>query len=62
MRVPDLSEGSQLLTRPPKSSVTAARDAATASRRARFQLVTADGGAWLVALDGGRWWLEAGYD
>jgi len=24
--------------------------------------VTADGGAWLVALDGGRWWLEAAYD
>jgi protein ImuB len=37
-------------------------DAATASRRARFQLVAADGSAWLVTLDGGRWWLEAAYD
>jgi protein ImuB len=37
-------------------------DAATASRRARFQLVTADGSGWLVALDGGRWELEAAYD
>ena len=37
-------------------------DGATASRRARFQLVTADGSGWLVALDGGRWELEAAYD
>ncbi|HEX6754734.1 MAG TPA: DNA polymerase Y family protein, partial [Mycobacteriales bacterium] len=37
-------------------------DAATADRRARFQLVAADGSAWLVALAGGRWWLEAAYD
>ena len=37
-------------------------DEATASRRARFQLVTADGRGWLVALDGGRWTLEAAYD
>ena len=37
-------------------------DPATAVRRARFQLVGADGSAWLVALDGGRWWVEAAYD
>ena len=37
-------------------------DPATASRRARFQVVGADGSAWLVALDAGRWWLEAAYD
>jgi protein ImuB len=37
-------------------------DPATASRRARFQVVGADGSAWLLALDGGRWWLEAAYD
>ena len=37
-------------------------DPATADRRARFQLTAADGSAWLVALEGGRWWLEAAYD
>jgi protein ImuB len=37
-------------------------DPATAGRRARFQLVAADGTAWLVALSGGRWWVEAAYD
>jgi protein ImuB len=31
-------------------------------RRARFQVVTADGVARLVVLEGGRWWLEATYD
>jgi protein ImuB len=31
-------------------------------RRARFQVVTADGTARLLALEGGRWWLEATYD
>jgi protein ImuB len=31
-------------------------------RRARFQMVTADGVARLVALEGGRWWVEATYD
>jgi protein ImuB len=31
-------------------------------RRARFQLVTADGRAHLLAVEGGRWWLEATYD
>ena len=31
-------------------------------RRARFQLATADGGAYLVAVEGGRWFLEAAYD
>ena len=37
-------------------------DPATARRRARFQVLAADGTAWLVALDGGRWWVEALYD
>ena len=37
-------------------------DPAGASRRARFQVLAADGTAWLVALDGGRWWVEAAYD
>ena len=31
-------------------------------RRARFQAVLADGSAWLLALEGGRWWAEASYD
>ncbi|MBV9664132.1 MAG: DNA polymerase Y family protein [Actinobacteria bacterium] len=31
-------------------------------RRARFQMVTADGVARLVALENGRWWVEATYD
>jgi len=31
-------------------------------RRARFQLVTDDGVARLVALENGRWWVEATYD
>jgi protein ImuB len=30
-------------------------------RRARFQLVTADGRAWLAAVRDGRWQIEAGY-
>ncbi|MCM3886431.1 DNA polymerase Y family protein [Frankia sp. R82] len=33
-----------------------------ARRRARFQLRVADGGAYLLALMGGRWWVEASYD
>lgn len=37
-------------------------DPDTAARRARFQLVGADGSAWLATLDGGRWWVEAAYD
>lgn len=32
------------------------------SRRARLQVLTADGAARLLALDGGRWWVEADYD
>jgi protein ImuB len=36
-------------------------DPDTASRRARFQLVTEDGRAWLAAVRGGRWRIEAGY-
>ena len=37
-------------------------DPGTASRRARFQLVTADGTGWLAAVADGRWQLEARYD
>jgi len=33
-----------------------------ARRRARFQLVTADGAAWLAAVQDGRWLIEARYD
>jgi protein ImuB len=33
-----------------------------ARRRARFQLVTEDGAAWLVALQDGCWLIEARYD
>jgi protein ImuB len=36
-------------------------DPETASRRARFQLVTDDGRAWLAAVRDGRWQIEAGY-
>jgi len=32
-----------------------------ACRKARFQLVTADGGAWLVVVQNGRWLVEASY-
>jgi len=31
-------------------------------RRARFQLTTADGAAWLVCIEGGSWWVEGSYD
>jgi protein ImuB len=31
-------------------------------RRARFQLVTEDGSAWLAAVQDGRWLIEARYD
>ncbi len=31
-------------------------------RRARFQVVTTDGRAHLLAIEGGRWWVEATYD
>ena len=31
-------------------------------RRARFQVSTADGGAYLLAREGRRWWVEATYD
>ena len=34
----------------------------SASRKARFQLVTEDGGAWLAAVQGGRWLIEASYE
>jgi protein ImuB len=37
-------------------------DPATSRRRARFQLLAADGTGWLVALEDGRWWAEAVYD
>ena len=35
---------------------------AGARRRARFQLVTEDGNAWLAAVQDGRWLIEASYD
>ncbi|MEO6120820.1 MAG: DNA polymerase Y family protein [Acidimicrobiales bacterium] len=37
-------------------------DRAAHRRRARFQVITADGSAWLLALEAGRWWAEAVYD
>jgi protein ImuB len=37
-------------------------DERRAKRRARFQVLTDDGTARLVMLEGGRWWLEALYD
>jgi protein ImuB len=33
-----------------------------ARRRARFQLVTGDGAAWLASIQDGRWLIEARYD
>jgi protein ImuB len=36
-------------------------DAGGARRLARLQVVTADGQAWLVACERGRWWVEAAY-
>ncbi len=36
-------------------------DPAAARRRARFQLVTDDGRAWLAVVQDGRWLIEAGY-
>ena len=36
-------------------------DTAAHRRRARFQVVAGDA-AWLLALEGGRWWAEASYD
>jgi protein ImuB len=36
-------------------------DPGETSRRARFQLVTSDGRAWLAAVRDGRWQIEAGY-
>ncbi|WP_256789427.1 DNA polymerase Y family protein [Frankia sp. AvcI1] len=35
---------------------------ADARRRARFQISVAEGGAYLLAVAGGRWWVEASYD
>jgi protein ImuB len=37
-------------------------DADTENRLARFQLVTADGRAWLAAIQNTHWWIEASYD
>ena len=31
-------------------------------RRARLQVQLTDGGAYLVAVERGRWWVEATYD
>jgi len=36
--------------------------AASGRRRARFQLVTEDGNAWLAAVQDGQWLIEASYD
>jgi protein ImuB len=36
-------------------------DPAGARRRARFQVVT-DGGAYLLVVEGGAWYVEGGYD
>jgi protein ImuB len=36
-------------------------DPAAARRRARFQLTTEDGRAWLAVIQDGRWLIEAGY-
>jgi nucleotidyltransferase/DNA polymerase involved in DNA repair len=36
-------------------------DPAAARRRARFQLLTGDGRAWLAAVQDGRWLIEGGY-
>jgi protein ImuB len=36
-------------------------DPLAARRRARFQLLTGDGRAWLAAVQDGRWLIEAGY-
>ncbi|MEW2353898.1 DNA polymerase Y family protein [Spirillospora sp. NPDC029432] len=37
-------------------------DAAHARRRARFQMVTGEGRAYLLAVESGRWHVEASYD
>ncbi len=37
-------------------------DPAHACRKARFQLVTVDGGAWLAFVKDGQWLIEASYD
>ncbi len=37
-------------------------DTEHACRKARFQLVTADGAAWLAVVQDGRWLIEASYD
>jgi protein ImuB len=37
-------------------------DPGSARRLARFQIVGADGNAWLLLVENGRWWAEARYD
>ncbi|MEU6238673.1 DNA polymerase Y family protein, partial [Kitasatospora sp. NPDC047058] len=37
-------------------------DRSLARRRARFQVTVADGRALLLTVEGGAWFLEAGYD
>jgi protein ImuB len=37
-------------------------DPPRARRRARFQIVTEDGSAWLAVVQDGRWLIEASYD
>ncbi len=37
-------------------------DPATHRRRARLQVLDDHGSAYLLAVEGGRWWIEATYD
>jgi protein ImuB len=37
-------------------------DDTAARKTARFQVVGADGSAWLLTFDAGEWWTEARYD
>jgi protein ImuB len=37
-------------------------DPAGARQVARFQMVAVDGSAWLLVVEGDRWWTEARYD
>jgi protein ImuB len=34
----------------------------SARRVARFQMVAVDGSAWLLVVEGDRWWTEARYE
>ena len=37
-------------------------DEAQSRSLTRFQVVGADGSAWLLIAEGGHWWIEASYD